>query len=99
MSPRQLECLAAYAKGGTQSEAAHALGISVQTFKNHISAAYDELGATCMAEAFHALGWLRLPSESELVALSAADVIATARRDLIRTQAAISDAIAHLEAA
>jgi DNA-binding CsgD family transcriptional regulator len=61
LTRREVEALEAYARTGGQKQAAHELGVSVQTLKNHLSGAYAELGATNMIEALRKLGWLALP--------------------------------------
>lgn len=44
-----------------QKEAAHQMGVSVQTVKNHLSIAYHLLGVGSLVEAYLVLGWLRIP--------------------------------------
>ena len=63
LSPRQWEVMARRARGMTIKEIAHDLGLSQQTVKTHFSNAYEVLGAMNIAEAFIALGWLRVPGD------------------------------------
>ena len=63
LSPRQWEVMARRARGMTIKEIAHDLGLSQQTVKTHFSNAYEALGAMNVAEAFIALGWLRVPGD------------------------------------
>jgi hypothetical protein len=48
----------AYARLGNQKAAAHELGISCQTLKNHLSSLYYRLNVGGAMEALHALGWI-----------------------------------------
>jgi hypothetical protein len=57
------KALIARAETGTMAGGARKLGISLQTFKNHISNAIRRLGAANMWEAYRTLGWLVLPFE------------------------------------
>jgi DNA-binding CsgD family transcriptional regulator len=61
LTERQRELLAAYAKHETTQLAADALGISPQTFKNRLSAAYRALDVQGAAGAWKRLGWLIPP--------------------------------------
>ncbi len=71
LTPRQRDSLAAYAKFGSQSEAAASIGLNLSTYKNHLSNAYERLGGFGGAvEAFRILGWLRVPSESSGAAIA-----------------------------
>jgi len=58
LSLRQRETLELYAKLGTQKAVAAAMGVSLQTVKNHTADAYHRLDATNAIEAFTELGWL-----------------------------------------
>ena len=60
LSPREHAALKAYAELGVQKHAAQHMGISYQTYKNHMTAAYRRLGVTTAIGAFWALGWLSL---------------------------------------
>ena len=51
------------AQGLTIKEIAQVIDRSPQTVKAQFSFAYSRLGAMNMAEAFTALGWLRIPGE------------------------------------
>lgn len=63
LTVRELQVLAAFASTGTQPSAAHVLGISVQTVKNHCTNAYAKLECHGILEALQAVGWLRVPEE------------------------------------
>ena len=63
LSPRQWQVMIRRARGMTVKEIAHDLGLSEQTVKTHFSHAYEALGAMNIAEAFLALGWLRVPED------------------------------------
>jgi DNA-binding NarL/FixJ family response regulator len=56
------------ARGMTVKEIAYDLRLSQQTVKTHFANAYEVLGAMNIAEAFVALGWLRVPGDDEQVA-------------------------------
>lgn len=58
LTRREDEILRVLASGLTLKATASRLGVSLQTVKNHTSAAYEKLGATGMVEAFAKLGWL-----------------------------------------
>jgi DNA-binding NarL/FixJ family response regulator len=58
LTPRQREALAAYASTGNHDQAAHELGISRQTLRNHLVLAYETLDVACGIDAFRAMGWL-----------------------------------------
>lgn len=60
LTPRERQSLEAYAQTTDQREAARRLGISYQTFKNHLRRAYAKLGAHNSIAAFRKLGWLRV---------------------------------------
>jgi DNA-binding CsgD family transcriptional regulator len=78
LSPMELRCLAEYARQGRQKDATQTVGISLHTFKNHITAAYGKLGAESLAEAASALGWLRVPEVAQVdTAVRAIGVAAT----------------------
>lgn len=62
LTMRQLQCFAFAIQLGVQ-EAAHRLGISGQTVKNHLSQVYKKLGVMGRFEALVALGWVALPAE------------------------------------
>jgi len=61
LTDRQVEIFWHAAQGLSQSEIATALGISLQTVKNHVSDAYMRLDVHTVPEVLTALGWLRLP--------------------------------------
>lgn len=66
LSAREYEALAFYARLGDQKTAAHALGISMQTIKNHLSNCYLKLGVQTNLQAFRQMGWLRAPDDTQL---------------------------------
>lgn len=66
LTPRELEVLVAYGRAGKMANAALDLGISLQTVKNHLTAAYRKLDASGSLDAYHRLGWLRLPGDPEI---------------------------------
>jgi DNA-binding CsgD family transcriptional regulator len=56
LTPRELEVLLLVARGMSNRRIARRLGISEKTVKNHLSAVYAKLGATCRTEAtIHAI--------------------------------------------
>jgi len=57
------KALIARAETGTMAAGALKLGLSLQTFKNHISNATKRLGAANVWETYRILGWLVLPLE------------------------------------
>lgn len=60
LSPRELEVLDGLSRGGTYSEIAQQLGISVNTVRHHIRNLYEKLDVTGKAEAVsRALGELK----------------------------------------
>lgn len=62
-TPRQLQVMAAYVRGGSQKAAAHEFGISIRTVKNHLTDLYARLGVGGVLEALTKLGWVRVPAE------------------------------------
>ncbi len=58
MTSAELAALRSYAHSGSMKEAAHDLGLSYQTIKNQLHAAYQKLGASSAIEAYTSLGWL-----------------------------------------
>lgn len=61
VSPREFKVLAEVAVHGSNRIAADCIGISEQTVKNHLSAAYCKLGVGAITSALEVLGWLRIP--------------------------------------
>ncbi len=57
-TPRELQVLAASLRAGSTKAAAHELGISDATVRNHLSRLYGRLDVDCMSQAAAALGWL-----------------------------------------
>ena len=60
LTERERLTLALYAVSGSQKQVAHEMGISLQTIKNNVGAAYLKLGASNAIEAFTILGWLQV---------------------------------------
>lgn len=60
LSAREMEIMR-LAITETNREVAYRLGISEQTVKNHLSAAYRKLDVISVGQAAAALGWLVLP--------------------------------------
>ncbi len=60
---RQLDCIRAYCATGSQIAAAHSLGITTQTLKNHMLDLYQRLGVGGAMEAAMALGYVTLPDD------------------------------------
>jgi DNA-binding CsgD family transcriptional regulator len=63
LSPRQRQALVLYLRLRSRKEAAARMGIALQTFKNHLGAAYAKLGVESAVEAAVAMGWLTLPED------------------------------------
>jgi len=61
LTPREMEVLMAVAQYEKAVEAAYELGISRQSVKNHLYAAYQKLGVNNAIAAFRELGWLQVP--------------------------------------
>jgi DNA-binding NarL/FixJ family response regulator len=61
LSPREFEALRLYAWLGLWKDVASAMGLSLQTVKNHSRTAYLKLDADNATEAFLRLGWLQAP--------------------------------------
>ncbi len=62
LSARQLEALRQAAlHGSNRAVAAHAMGISMSTYRRHIDRGRDRLGVDNDVDAFLELGWLRVP--------------------------------------
>lgn len=58
LSPREQDVLLAYVRIGDQANAAKLIGMSTQTFKNHLISIYRKLGVDSALEACYVL-WLR----------------------------------------
>lgn len=63
LSDRQLQLLRLRSNGAPIKDAAARAGITEQTAKNHLHAAYTALGVSTLVEAYAALGWLEIPKE------------------------------------
>lgn len=59
LRPRELEAVKLAWRG--QREAAHRMGITVHTLKNHLDRAYHALGVGSLLDMYVLLGWLRIP--------------------------------------
>lgn len=59
LTPRELEVMRLRATGLSVREVADALGISVQTVKNHQTAVYAKAEAAGIVDFFYRVGWLR----------------------------------------
>lgn len=59
LTPRELEVMRLRATGLPVKAVADVLGISVQTVKNHQTAAYGKTGASGIVDFFYRYGWLR----------------------------------------
>jgi DNA-binding CsgD family transcriptional regulator len=70
---RQVECLRAYLRFRSQSEAAASLGIAYRTLRAHLRFLAERLGTHSAIESATALGWLQLPTDEEIAAWQAAD--------------------------
>lgn len=57
---RQIACLAAYMRTGSQKAAAAEVGVTVQTFRNYMKTLYARLDVTGAITAASALGWIRI---------------------------------------
>ena len=62
-TPAQLVAFRAYVQTGSLKEAAHVLGLTVPTIKNHLAGLYARLGVNGAMEAATALGWVTLPGD------------------------------------
>ena len=63
LTKRELEVFATYLATGKTSSAAHLLGVSLQTIKNHCANVYAKLECSGVLEAAQALGWLNVPKD------------------------------------
>lgn len=88
LSNRELQVLGVLAGDMTYKAAAIALGISVQTVKNHVTHVNAKLGTRSMLGALRAIGWVRDPSERE---------VALAIEELTAIRAAVDQSLASLE--
>lgn len=92
---RQEQILRLMADGLTIREAAARLGIQTSTAKNHLTAAYRELGVRNSAGAFAAMGWLsvdtiRKETDPRWDQIPTDEEILLARSVLVRMSRAIS---------
>ena len=60
-TPAQVAALAAYMRLASQKAAARERGVSIQTFRNHLTGLYQRLEVTNAIEAATALGWVHPP--------------------------------------
>lgn len=63
LTPQEERVLRFRARGMSSSECAHALGISEQTIKNHLTHVYRKLDTSNLAETLGRVGWLSVPGE------------------------------------
>lgn len=61
--PQQREVLRLRALGLDVRAVARRMRLSEHTVRHYYAAAYRQLGASCLADALRALGWLRVPGE------------------------------------
>jgi DNA-binding CsgD family transcriptional regulator len=61
LRPRQV--LRLLALGLTHEQAAHQLGITRHTIKNHLTFVYEQLDVPTLVDALRVLGWLVVPDE------------------------------------
>jgi DNA-binding CsgD family transcriptional regulator len=66
ITPQEWSALETYAIHGTQEAAAEVMGISIQTFKNHIGTAKSRLKARSLIEAYVILGWMKVPGHVDI---------------------------------
>lgn len=76
LTQREVEVLEALATGKTAVAAAHDLGISHQTLKNHLTNAYAQMDVRSLVGAYAKLGWLHKdqPSAHLVVTVKATDL-------------------------
>jgi DNA-binding NarL/FixJ family response regulator len=56
--------MATYVRCGSQKVAAFECGITLQTFKNHLTGLYARLDADNVLDALNRLGWIVIPPEA-----------------------------------
>jgi DNA-binding CsgD family transcriptional regulator len=61
LTPTQIRVVEEYVRTGSMKEAAAALGISVQTVKNHLSTVYRRLETQGILQTLDVLGWISGP--------------------------------------
>jgi DNA-binding CsgD family transcriptional regulator len=103
LTPREWDVMRAMAVFDGQQTAAHALGMSYQTLKNHLTSVYRKLSTaehrvTTQTEAFVAVGWLLIPSKDEFVVRDHALALAMLRVERERLQAATAGLLDELSA-
>lgn len=84
-----------------QKEAAYALGLSIQTLKNHVTSIYAKLSTeqepvTSQTEALVAVGWLRIPDEAGRTLHHDAVALAKVRAEIRRLMDEATDIAADL---
>lgn len=62
ITEKEWEALIVYANEGSQERGAKAMGVTLQTFKNHITHARTRMGAKDLLTLYRMLGWLKLPA-------------------------------------
>ncbi len=60
LTPRQLDVLRIRAMGMSNAQTAEALGMAVQTVKNHQSQAHTRLNVSDLVQAMNAMGWVKV---------------------------------------
>ncbi len=93
LTPAEERVLRAYALTGSRQEAADALGIALNTVYAHLTAAYRALGVPGSIDAFRALGWLTVPGEEEMAALSIVEDVREAAAHVAEATANLRDTI------
>jgi DNA-binding CsgD family transcriptional regulator len=66
LTPREQQVLIELAQTGRYKTAAHALGISEQTVKNHMSKVFRRWDASSLVHLFFRLGWLVTPDKDRV---------------------------------
>ena len=61
MRPGHYKMLRLLADGRGYKETASAMGIKPQSVKNYCQTVYRELDVNSLVQAYHKLGWLRVP--------------------------------------
>jgi DNA-binding CsgD family transcriptional regulator len=94
LTTREWDVMRAMALFDGQQSAAHALGMSYQTLKNHLTSVYRKLSnaehqVTTQTEAFVAVGWLVVPSPAEFIVHDHALALAMLRAERERLLAAV----------
>jgi hypothetical protein len=95
---RELEVAAAVCRHGFQKEAAHELGITLRTVKNHLAALSHKLGTNgAFTQTLMALGWLAVPEDRLIVLQARSGVIEGLRRQLVALRDDIDAEVSRLD--